>query len=159
MLDLFKLKIYHMMTSWNGNIFRATGHLCREFTGHRWIPCTKASDAELWCFLWSAPENGWVNNHVAGDLRHHHTHYDVIVMRYREHEKDLFGNQNLHNSERDIMRMGPISILHFQTSLIWRYPLFKIKCHMISDVISYPRISFKITCWFVMLHDFNGNFI
>ena len=25
-------------------------------TGHRWIPCTKASDAELWCFLWSAPE-------------------------------------------------------------------------------------------------------
>ena len=22
----------------------------------RWIPCTKASDAELWCFLWSAPE-------------------------------------------------------------------------------------------------------
>ena len=23
---------------------------------HRWIPRTKASDAELWCFLWSAPE-------------------------------------------------------------------------------------------------------
>ena len=22
----------------------------------RWIPHTKASDAELWCFLWSAPE-------------------------------------------------------------------------------------------------------
>ena len=22
----------------------------------RWIPCIKASDAELWCFLWSAPE-------------------------------------------------------------------------------------------------------
>ena len=21
-----------------------------------WIPLTKASDAELWCFLWSAPE-------------------------------------------------------------------------------------------------------
>ena len=30
--------------------------LCGEFTGHRWIPRTKASDAELWCFLWSAPE-------------------------------------------------------------------------------------------------------
>ena len=24
--------------------------------GHRWIPLTKASDAELWCFLWSSPE-------------------------------------------------------------------------------------------------------
>ena len=27
-----------------------------EFTGHRWIPLTMASDAELWFFLWSAPE-------------------------------------------------------------------------------------------------------
>ena len=35
-----------MMTSSNGNIFRGTGHLCGEF---RWIPHTKASDAELWC--------------------------------------------------------------------------------------------------------------
>ena len=46
----------HMMTSSDGNIFRVTGHLCGEFTGDRWIPSTKASDAELWCFLWSAPE-------------------------------------------------------------------------------------------------------
>ena len=45
-----------IMTSSNGNIFRVTGLLCREFTGHQWIPCTKSSDAELWCFLWSAPE-------------------------------------------------------------------------------------------------------
>ena len=42
---------YHMTTSSNGNIFRVTGHLCGEFTGLRWIPHTKASDAELWCFL------------------------------------------------------------------------------------------------------------
>ena len=45
-----------MMTSSNGNIYRVTDHLCGEFTGHRWIPRTKASDAELWCFLWSASE-------------------------------------------------------------------------------------------------------
>ena len=45
-----------LMTSSNGNIFRVTGHLCREFTGQRWIPRTKASDAELWCFLWPASE-------------------------------------------------------------------------------------------------------
>ena len=36
-----------MMTSSNGNIFRVTGHLCGEFTGPRWIPRTKAGDAEL----------------------------------------------------------------------------------------------------------------
>ena len=45
-----------MMTSSIWNIFRVTGHFCGEFTGHRWIPRTKASDAELWCDLWSAPE-------------------------------------------------------------------------------------------------------
>ena len=45
-----------MMASSNGNIFRVTGPLCGEFTGLRWIPHTKASDAWLWCFLWSATE-------------------------------------------------------------------------------------------------------
>ena len=50
-----------MLTSSNENIFRVTGHFCGEFTGPPWIPRTKASDAELWCFHWCA-------------------HYDVIVM-------------------------------------------------------------------------------
>ena len=45
-----------MMTSPKWNIFRVTGLLCGEFTGYRWIPRTKASDLELWCFLWSAPQ-------------------------------------------------------------------------------------------------------
>ena len=40
-----------MMTPSNGIIFRVTGPLCGEFTGPRWSPLTKASDAELWCFL------------------------------------------------------------------------------------------------------------
>ena len=39
------------MTSSNGNIFRVIGLLCGEFTGHRWIPRTQASDAELGCLL------------------------------------------------------------------------------------------------------------
>ena len=43
-------QILLMMTSSNGNIFRVTGPLCGEFTGHQWIPLTKASDADLWCF-------------------------------------------------------------------------------------------------------------
>ena len=47
---------HDMMTSSNGNIFHITGHLCGEFTGPQWISHTKASDAELWCFLWSASE-------------------------------------------------------------------------------------------------------
>ena len=45
-----------MMTSSNGNIFRVTSDVWGESTGHRWIPLTEASDAELWYFPWSAPE-------------------------------------------------------------------------------------------------------
>ena len=44
---------------------------------HRWIPIRKASDAELWYFLWT---NIWVHNQDAGDLRRHRAHYDVTVM-------------------------------------------------------------------------------
>ena len=73
---------YHMMTSSNGNIFRVTGLLWGEFTGHRWIPATKVSNAELWCFfnLVCAWTNGWANNRDAGDLRRHCAHYDFTVM-------------------------------------------------------------------------------
>ena len=41
----------YMTTSLNGNVFRVTGHLCGEFTGHRWISFTKASDARLDVFF------------------------------------------------------------------------------------------------------------
>ena len=51
-----------MMTSSNGNIFRITGPFVR---GNQWSPVDfphkgqwrGASDAELWCFLWCAPEH------------------------------------------------------------------------------------------------------
>ena len=74
---------HNMMTSSNENIFCSTGPLCGEFTGHRWIPRTKASDAELWYFsLICAWINGWVTNPEAGDLRRHRAHYDVIAIRW-----------------------------------------------------------------------------
>ena len=70
-----------MLMSSNGNIFHITGPLRGESTGHRWIPLTKASDAELWCFLlicaWS---NSWAKNRDASDLRCHRNHYEVAVM-------------------------------------------------------------------------------
>ena len=49
---------------------------------HRWIPLTKASDAELWCFpnLICAWINGSVNNRETGDLGRNRAHYDVTVM-------------------------------------------------------------------------------
>ena len=55
-LNFFLVDVAIMMTSSNGNILRVTGPLYGEFIGHRWNPLTKASDAERWYFLWSAPE-------------------------------------------------------------------------------------------------------
>ena len=75
-------KASNMMTSSNENFFRITGPLWGESTDHRWIPLTRASDAELWCFLWFVPEltNLSANNRDADDLRRHRAHYDVTVM-------------------------------------------------------------------------------
>ena len=48
--SILSIMLQFMMTLSNGNIFHVTGYLSR------WIPHTKASDAELWCFLWSEPQ-------------------------------------------------------------------------------------------------------
>ena len=45
------------------------------------FPITKASDAELWCFLRCAPEQRIeYTNRGASDLSNHGTHYDVTVI-------------------------------------------------------------------------------
>ena len=77
--QLKALKNKHfMMTSSNGNIFRVTGHLCGEFTGHRWIPRTKASDTELDAFFDLRPNKrlnkqseGWWFETPQRSLWHH----------------------------------------------------------------------------------------
>ena len=38
------------------SLYGVPGRLWGESTGHRWIPLTKASDADLLCILWFAPE-------------------------------------------------------------------------------------------------------
>ena len=68
-----------MMTSSNGNIFRVTGHLSGEFTGHRWIPWTKPVTRSFDIFL-KVRLNKRLSNGEAGDLRHHRAHYDVIII-------------------------------------------------------------------------------
>ena len=67
---------YSMMTSSNGNIFRVTGHLCREYSPHKsqWRGVLMFSLICVWI-------NGQVNNREAGDLRRHRVHYDVTIMK------------------------------------------------------------------------------
>ena len=70
-----------MMKSSNGNIFRVTGNLCREFIGHRWHSSHKGQwrGPLMFSFICSWI-NASVNNGEAGDWRRHRAHYDVILM-------------------------------------------------------------------------------
>ena len=69
-----------MMTSSNGNIFRVTGHLWREFTGPSEVPAQRPMTRSFGVFFDLRLNNDWVNNREAGDLRRYRAHYDVIVM-------------------------------------------------------------------------------
>ena len=71
----------HTMTSSNRNIFRVTGSLGGEPTGHRWIPPQEGQwrRASMFSLIW-AWTNGRESNRDVGDLRRHCTHYDVTVM-------------------------------------------------------------------------------
>ena len=71
---------YNMMLSSNGNIFRVTGPLLGEFSGHRWIPLKKPVTRNFDVFFdlrqnkrLSKPSTRWW-------LRRHRTHYGVTVM-------------------------------------------------------------------------------
>ena len=113
------------MTSSNGYVFRVTGPLCGEFTGQRWIPRTKASDAELWCFLWSAPcTNGWVNNREPGDLRRQRAHHAVIVMC-------MFSLLYLPLSVTSVIHMiphQPLLVQHRHAHRIWTNKRHTTRC-------------------------------
>ena len=56
-------RITNEQTTTNGGVKSVTQddvikwkHFPWYWPGHRWIPLTKVSAAELWCFLWFAPE-------------------------------------------------------------------------------------------------------
>ena len=80
------LKHVPMMTSSNGNIFRVTGPLCGEFTGHRWHGAFMFSLICVWI-------NGWENNHEAGNLGRYRAHYDVTVMPHIPLKVESIGHQ------------------------------------------------------------------
>ena len=112
--------IYHthrnsMMTSSNGYIFRVTGPLCGEFTGHRWIPLTKASDAELLMFpLICAWTNGHLNNRDTDDLRRHCAHYDVTVMLYTNILFIFLIRPEVYSNGLQLHQSAPINMNHNQ---------------------------------------------
>ena len=133
-----------MMPSSNGNVFRVTDPLCREFTGHRWIPRTKVSDAELWWFLWYAPHKrsskqswGWWFETPSGSLWRHcnvyhawytcsclpciylpdqHEHFLMYFNQYRfvSNNKNMLEKYAFH--EKNISQEPWGKCFHFMTS-------------------------------------------
>ena len=71
----FVRKQHRMMTSSNGNIFRATGHLCGEFTGEfpAQRPVTRSFDVFFGLCL---------NKRLS--KRRHRAHCDVTVTQYMQ---------------------------------------------------------------------------
>ena len=63
-----------MMISSDGSFFRITGPFCGEFTSHRWIPLTRASNADFDVSLMWVCKSCWTNGRMTCDLRLHDVH-------------------------------------------------------------------------------------
>ena len=109
-----------MMTSSN------TGPLWGETTCHRWIPLTKASDAELWCFLWSAPEQTveqrsrrWWFEMPSWSLWHHCNDMGIILYYLCTH-LDSYRVLVSRNDVNCLLKSGVILCMH-PANERWRY--------------------------------------
>ena len=71
-LTILEYDVSFMKMSWNGNIFRVTGHLLHK---GQWRGALMFSLIYVWI-------KGWVNNREAGDLRRNRAHCDVMVMLF-----------------------------------------------------------------------------
>ena len=153
------------MTSSNGNIFRVTGPLCGEFTGHRWIPPTKASDAKLWCFFDVRLELT-VEWTIVGLVI---CHYDVIVVWRRKvsvRDVDIIQLWSAYSTKELIMicpwygmvksvivrRAG---LLWSQQDFEWRWSVPLFKC---LTVLEFCFILFDL-CFLITFFNFVMNYV
>ena len=132
------LKHCFMMTSSNGCIYRVAGPLCGEFSCHRWIPLTKASDAELWCFRWSCD---WVNNQDAGGLRRHRAHDDVTeAMRHGEINTSIVFIDGI--AKPTYLKLGHLGVIAKNCLCICNYFTYTSKS-MLDQLIPVSNMGFK----------------
>ena len=103
----------------------------RGITGPRWIPRTKASDAELRCFLWCASVwiNSWVNNHEASDLRRYRTHYDVIVIRREKMKGNIWSKEWYDMGAMSFQITGISPVVLNSLCKLWQKENFKASWH------------------------------
>ena len=105
------------------------------------MPVTRSFDV----FLIYARINGWVNTGEAGDLRRHHTYYDVIVMYVKRHtayrltipwNEEVSWSTNLNlKSELNLLfvRKFRMKLSHFDIHVtFWRAHLIGMSKHCCS---------------------------
>ena len=123
------------MMSSNGNIFRVTGNLCGVFIRSLVNSMHKSKWRRALMFsLICVSINGWVNNREAGDLRHYHAHYYVIVMVAYILTASVFWRilswkKLVHGYERRFMSMIIIFYdrnVHAEEDLFCQYRKYKI---------------------------------
>ena len=165
-----------MMTSWNGNIFRVAGHLCREFTGPRWIPHTKASDAELLSFdlrlnkrLSKQSWGWWFETPSRPSWRHRNENHNFrkimakVVPRYiainpisiQFHGKVRFSSGGLQRMTIKAVIVGRCCIQFPDASMVYLYVSRKntngtlaCKLHCTTDIPEwFAEISIKCALW------------
>ena len=116
-MNVYKCVGELMMTSSHGNIFRVTGPLCGEFTGQRWIPRTKASNAELWFFylhqnkrLNKQPWGWWFKTPSRPLWRHYNVscHFLSHISKC-VYSRILLVSMSLINLLSGINKQGPVS--------------------------------------------------
>ena len=98
--------------------------------------------------------NGWVNNREAGDLRHHHTHYDVIVMGVKglasqavtiSHNVDQLHLHRWLNSVKMVNFRGNIIYLHWAGAV----PVIEIIPHERPEPLgpTYSQVPWLLMDW------------
>ena len=107
------------MTLWNGNIFCVTDPLWGESSGQRRIPLTQASDAELWCFLWSAPEYS-IEQAIAAQVI-----WDLIALIMTVMINVLRGVRFKHHNDKGTVIRSFAVGLNKPLNKQWRYRLLK----------------------------------
>ena len=108
----------------NGNIFRVTGHSCGEFTGHRWIPRTKTSDAEL-CFFYDLHLNKRLSKQWRGWWFDTPSHPLWRHCSAKVKDETITGH------------VDPMDMQHW-LSYLWKLP---------SSLLYKPHLSRQLNCW------------
>ena len=134
--DVIPVKIWirnenRIMTSSNGNIFRITGHLCRnstvtgEFPAQR--PVTRSFDVSL--------IYAWLNNREAGYLRRHRAHYNVTVMPHNK----VWTVCRMHLKNHAHISRFIVLLFCFETGWDYPYPSRIFQWHLCNHILWLQR--------------------